>query len=455
MFQKIKGYFLGLSIAKKMLLGYFPLSALTIITAGYALSSLERLNSINESIIHTDIKLIEATDKMIDTVLAQELYGMRYIILKSMEMKSVFFERDKEFQSQVESVATLPQWSDFSLDQLKSLHADYNSLFLRWFEEIENGPAKEKNGYENQIKKKQGELLIEVKKLNSRAHRNRDQKTVMTANIGTRAFKVVAVLCALSLLLGMGVAMSMTRYISGAINRLKIAARQISEGRFENLPEINNRDEIGELSFDFSNMASELKNLKEVHLATSPLTHLPGGVSIENYLETRLGLGSPFSFCYCDLDNFKVYSDKYGYARGSEVIKATGQLIEKVVAEYGSEGDFIGHIGGDDFVIITSPARHDNICRNIIEEFDQMIAGYYDKKDIKKGYIRGKTREGAEREFPLISISIAVVTNEKRDYKDHIQVGESAASLKDHVKSLPGSNYVVERRLRDSTRKET
>ena len=455
MLQKIKEYFLGLSIAKKLLLGYFPLSALTIITAIYTLSSLERLNSINESIIHTDIKLIEATDKMIDAVFGQELYGMRYIILKSREMKSVFFERDEEFQNQIETVLALPHRPDLSLNQLKSIHAEYNNLFMKWFEDIENSQAVSENDYENRIKKKQGEVLVQVKKLNSMAHRNRDRKRVMTSNIGSRAFKVVAVLCALSLLLGTGVAWLMTNYISGAITRLKTAVGQISEGRFENIPEIKNKDEIGELSFDFSIMARELKNLQAVHLATSPLTHLPGGISIENFLETRISLGIPFSFCYCDLDNFKAYSDKYGYARGSEVIKSTGRLIENVVTEHGVEDDFIGHIGGDDFVVITSPLRHDKICRNIIKKFDRMIVGYYDKHDVEKGYIKGKNREGEAREFPLMSISIAVVTNDKLKYKNHIQVGEAAAGLKEYIKSRPGSNYAVERRLRDSTQKET
>lgn len=450
MYQTIKRYFLGLSIAKKMLLGYFPLSALTVITAFYVLSSLEQLNDINESIIHTDIKLIEATDKIIDTVLAQELYGMRYIILKSQEMKSVFFERDEEFKNQVEYISALPQLPELSLHQLKSIQNAYTNLFLKWFEEIENDTVEEKIDYENQIKMKQRELLMQVKKLNFMAHKNRDKKRVMTANLGTRAFRVVSVLSALSLLFGIGVAMLMTNYISGAITRLKIATKQISEGKFDHIPEINNKDEIGELSFDFSNMASELKNLKAVHLATSPLTHLPGGVSIENFLEARINLGTPFSFCYCDLDNFKAYSDKYGYARGSEVIKATGQLIEKVMASYGTVDDFIGHIGGDDFVIITSPTRHDNICRDFIEKFDQMIVGHYNERDIKAGYIKGKSREGEEREFPLISISIAIITNEKREYKDHIQVGETAATLKEHIKSLPGSNYMVEYNLQRS-----
>ena len=449
MIRQIKSYFLGLSIAKKMLLGYFPLSALMFLTALYALSSLEKLNNINESIINTDIKLIESTDKMIDSVLAQELYGMRYIILKSQDMKSVFYERMYDFQNQMEEISVFSAVDAGSKVRLKLLHYEYNDLFMTWFSDIENSTLEKKTSFESQIKKKQDELISLVKKLNLKAQLNRNNKTLMTSALGDRAYAVIAVLCAVSVLFGIGAAMSMTRYISGVINRLKIATHQIAEGKFENIPKINNRDEIGELSFDLSAMANELKNLKEIHLATSPLTNLPGGVSIETFLGKRISQGTPFAFCYCDLDNFKVYGDHYGYASGSEVIKATGLLIEEVMADYGEKEDFIGHIGGDDFVIITSMPRYEEICLNIIKKFDKMIIDHYDDEDKYRGYITGKTRQGEERDFPIISISIAVVTNEKRTFRDHIQVGESAANLKEHVKSIPGSNYMVDRRVRD------
>ncbi|MBE9503323.1 MAG: diguanylate cyclase [Proteobacteria bacterium] len=449
MIKQIKTYFLGLSIAKKMLLGYFPLSALMFFTALYALSSLEKLNTINESIINTDIKLIESTKKMIDSTLAQELYGMRYIILKSQDMKSVFYERMYDFKNKMEEISVFSDIDAASKVRLKLLHDEYNGLFMTWFRDIENSTVEKKSSFESQIKKKQDELISLIKKINLKAHQNRNQKTLMTAAIGDRAFAVIAVLCILSVLFGIGVAMSITRYISGAINRLKVATHQIAEGKFENIPKINNRDEIGELSFDLSAMANQLKNLKEIHLAASPLTNLPGGVSIENFLGKRISQGTLFAFVYCDLDNFKVYSDHYGYASGSEVIKATGLLIEEVMADYGEKDDFIGHIGGDDFVIITSVTRYEDICLNIIKKFDKMIIDHYDDADKYRGYITGKTRQGEEREFPIISISIAVVTNEKRTFRDHIQVGESAANLKEHVKSIPGSTYMVDRRIRD------
>ncbi|MEK6581357.1 MAG: diguanylate cyclase, partial [Nitrospirota bacterium] len=149
------------------------------------------------------------------------------------------------------------------------------------------------------------------------------------------------------------------------------------------------------------------------------------------------------------LDNFKVFNDRYGYARGSEVIKANASIIENTVEEHGISDDFIGHIGGDDFIVVSSPDRYKKICNAIIDAFDKMIPDFYDPEDRKKGYIEGKTRQGQEMTFPIMTVSIAVVTNQHRKLINTIQVGELAAELKDYAKSIPGSLYVVDKRRKD------
>lgn len=150
-----------------------------------------------------------------------------------------------------------------------------------------------------------------------------------------------------------------------------------------------------------------------------------------------------------DLDNFKAFNDRYGYAMGSEVIKATARIIEEVVSKNGTVGDFIGHIGGDDFVVITSPERYTNICKGVIEAFDKTIPDFYDNEDRTRGNFIGKTRQGHVVTFPLMTISIAVVTNNDRKLAYIAEVGEIAAELKDYAKSLPGSTYVVDKRRKD------
>ncbi len=126
-----KVFFLRLNIAKKMLLGYLSLSILTVLISVFALSSLERINSINNSVIKTDVPLIEATDKMIDNLLAQELYGRRYVLLKSPDMLELFWRRSEEFNRQVEQVSSLKGIENVPVSRMVSLHKEYNGLFIK------------------------------------------------------------------------------------------------------------------------------------------------------------------------------------------------------------------------------------------------------------------------------------------------------------------------------------
>ena len=181
-------------------------------------------------------------------------------------------------------------------------------------------------------------------------------------------------------------------------------------------------------------------------LDANPLTRLPGNVSIINELGNRIDKKELFAVCYVDLDKFKAFNDKYGFEKGDEVIKNTARILINSVQEKGTPQDFIGHIGGDDFVVITTPDKVDSLCKKIIADFTSMVPGLYNKEDLKKGYIIGQDRQKKVRKIPLLSISIGVVTNEKATINHVGEVGELGAELKEYAKSLPGSNYVKERR---------
>jgi len=279
------------------------------------------------------------------------------------------------------------------------------------------------------------------------AQQDQNEKTAMTADMGTIAFKAAKVLCALGLILSLAAAMLITRNISGAIKKLKIATEKISKGEFNHNPDIRNTDELGDLAKAFVTMAGRLKHLEEMHLDTSPLTRLPGGTTIENVMKQRIDANAQIAFCLMDIDNFKAYNDHYGYAKGNEIIQATADIISKAVADKGSDEDFIGHIGGDDFVVITAPDSYSKICETIVETFDKTIPGYYDANDRQRGHITGEDRQGNQTLFPLATISIAVVTNDSRSESlNHIQFGEAAAELKEQAKSKTGSLFLVDRR---------
>lgn len=186
----------------------------------------------------------------------------------------------------------------------------------------------------------------------------------------------------------------------------------------------------------------------ERSLDANPLTRLPGNVSILNEIERRIDEDRPFAVCYLDLDRFKAFNDKHGFEQGDRVIRETGRILIKTIQKLGGPDDFIGHIGGDDFVIVTTPGAVDTICEQIIEAFDGAISYFYSKEDQAKGYLMRKDRRGKTHKIPFMSISIGVVTNEKRSMSHVAEVGEIGAELKQFAKSLKGSNYVKDRRIK-------
>jgi len=178
----------------------------------------------------------------------------------------------------------------------------------------------------------------------------------------------------------------------------------------------------------------------------NPLTRLPGNLALEREIKNRLGSGEMFSVCYCHLDNFKAYNDKYGYEAGDKVIFHTAQILMNAVRGMGDHGDFVGHIGGDDFVIVSSPERDAELCRTISEVFDETIVKFYEKDDLEHKCIQIENRVGSLENFPLMSITIAIVSGTKEDFESTLVIAERAAELKKYLKKFQGSNFLSERR---------
>lgn len=180
----------------------------------------------------------------------------------------------------------------------------------------------------------------------------------------------------------------------------------------------------------------------------NPLTGLPGNIEIQSEINHRIAKEVKFSVLYLDVDNFKAYNDVYGFACGDRGIKMIADIITDAVHSFGSQGDFIGHIGGDDFIIITDPRFSDDLCENIIKEFDRKIPEMYSDRDREAGFICTTNRKGSVICFPIMTLSIAVVSNENRVLSSHIQVGEIGAELKKKAKSIQGSVYLKDRRTK-------
>lgn len=184
----------------------------------------------------------------------------------------------------------------------------------------------------------------------------------------------------------------------------------------------------------------------EEEYSASPTTRLPGNISIEKAITRRIMKTLPFAVCYCDLDNFKVYNDTYGFSRGDEIIRLTAKIMMTAMKELGNTDDFLGHIGGDDFILITTPDKVDLLTRRIIETFDKVIPFYYSKEVRDMGYIEGLDRQGRRNRFPIMSISIVVVTSIQKKIGHIGEVSDIAAELKKLAKMKPGSVVVKDQR---------
>jgi len=261
-------------------------------------------------------------------------------------------------------------------------------------------------------------------------------------HVGQVAVLLLGLVGFLGGLIGMSIASNQT---SRMLRRLKLATEQLANVVLDqDVPK--NLQGSDNLELDIREMMRKIQESQQLCLDASPLTRLPGNIAIEQVLKGKMDNGEKFALCYIDLDDFKAFNDRYGYARGSELIKMTGEVVHNAKNNYSDPGDFVGHIGGDDFVLITSPDNVDVVCSAIVTAFDQAAPGFYDEEDRQRGYLDGTDRYGVSRRFSLISISIAVVSDTRRIFTSPIEIARVANEIKDYVKTLPGSNYLVDRR---------
>ncbi len=193
-------------------------------------------------------------------------------------------------------------------------------------------------------------------------------------------------------------------------------------------------------------MIKNILKLLSRNRGISPLTKLPGNVPIQSELKKRLLKKQDFAVLYFDLDNFKAYNDTYGFLGGDEIIKQTARIILKHVNADENNHNFVGHIGGDDFVALVSNNNYEEMCQNIILEFDKKILDYFSEEDKERGYLEVPNRKGVMEEFPLVSISIGVVEVTKNRFDNVLEIGEVGAQVKHLAKVTPGSAYAINRR---------
>ncbi len=179
----------------------------------------------------------------------------------------------------------------------------------------------------------------------------------------------------------------------------------------------------------------------------NPLSKLPGNTSILNKIQEVLDDRSSAAVGYIDIDNFKPYNDHYGFSQGDEVILMMARIMVNVIDEIAREGSFAGHIGGDDFVFIVKNEKVEQVCKQILTNFETVRNMFIAPEDVKRGGFVEKDRQGKVTKFGLLSISIAVIPTSHGKFKHFGEVSAAASQIKHKVKELPGNNYLVDRRL--------
>ena len=184
-------------------------------------------------------------------------------------------------------------------------------------------------------------------------------------------------------------------------------------------------------------------------LGVHPSTRLPGAGAIEAEIARRLSSSEFFAVCYADLDHFKEYNDRYSWNEGDRVIRILAMILHDVVKGVCGERGFVGHIGGDDFIFVIPHDLVSGICETITATFDLLVPYQYSEPDRRAGYFFGKDRRGVLDRVPLMTLSIGVVTNVQRTFKEARQVSRLATEMKTYAKTLSGSVYSIDRRTDD------
>lgn len=420
------------TLVQKLIISYAIIIFCLVAALLYSITGLNSISKTANEIGSIDLPAAEAVDSLRDSLREQQRAIGRFTIISGQEYKELYIAQDVAFRN---AMAILGKTSLSALPTLQHDYDSYDRVARTLFDGASVPNEKMKlavnlvsRGIETVQKQQSHHLEAKLK-----AAREKESKTVSRAMALAFSGVVVTLLVAAILVYS----------LSRSIAKLKRATQRIAAGDFDHNPNIAQGDEIGDLANDFLIMASRLKELEQISLDASPLTRLPGNIAIERFINRHMKEQRSFAMCYLDLDNFKSYNDHYGYIKASELLKEAGQVIYEAVMGIGKPDTFIGHIGGDDFVVIVDDVDADAACQVIIRGIDSLILKYYSEDDRNIGYIDGVDRYGVKRRFPLISISIAALICRPGDYGSAADIATTAAKVKDQVKSSAGSNYII------------
>ena len=433
------------TVTKKVIIGYLVIVIFSISAVGFALSRLHQQTRNTEQLVNVEFRTFELVRDLQQNLLAQENIEKQLLILRDPALSELRLNRNEEFVRYALAL-NRPPLSE-QIRTLIKLVENYRQADNQLSDALfwENWSLAQKISNEMTVP-------LRVQLLNYLADFRQQQQlqintglSQLSENTG-QAFQMTALLTLIGICLSAPVSLTVILSIHRSVKALKKATQKISAGSFEHQPELTGGDEFAQLASDFTQMGQKLRELEQLRLDANPLTQLPGNLAIDREIETRIAKREPFAHLYIDLDNFKVYSDRYGYNAGSDVLAKVGQLIQQVVSEFGTPQDLVGHIGGDDYVVLSSLDSGELLAQKIVTAFEKLVPSFYSAEDRKKGSFVGEDRYGVRRTFPLMTISIAVIPSDHYEYPSRLAISQDCARLKEYLKIQDGSNYMLETR---------
>jgi GGDEF domain-containing protein len=259
-------------------------------------------------------------------------------------------------------------------------------------------------------------------------------------------YRQCLVIALLIITLHVAFAMLLSKMILMPLRKLNEATLRIAQGDLAIRVPIVRDDEIGRLASSFNEMSVAIQRMRDEARGANPLTGLPGNITIAQYIDECIAKQRIICVLYCDLDNFKAYNDKYGFTKGDDAILYTRDCLASVAKRRDMKDIFLGHEGGDDFVVICEFPYWEEFAKSFITLFDRGIYQFYNSVDARNGFIESINRRGERQRFPLMSVSVSVVSNKMRPFQCHAEMIQVATEVKKYVKSIDGSCYAIDRR---------
>ncbi|WP_303722184.1 diguanylate cyclase [Malonomonas rubra] len=433
------------TVTKKVIIGYLVIVFFSLLAIGFALFRLHQQTAQAQQLVNVDFRAFELVRDLQQNLLAQENIEKQLLILRDPSLRELRFNRNDALSGYALSISREP-FVDLLAPLFERLRAyrkfdDQLSEALLW-----NNWEKAINISNESTVPLRSQLLKQLANLRQQQQLRINNGLAALSKKSDEAYRLTLLFAMIGIGLSAPVSVAVIMSIHRSVKALKQATLEISDGSFEHQPNLSDDEEFAQLAKDFISMGRKLRELEQLRLDASPLTGLPGNLAIDRELDQRISRREPFTHLYIDLDNFKSYSDRYGYKAGSDVLARVGEMIERVVRQGGTPEDLIGHIGGDDYVVVTELEKGEELAKKLIEEFKQMVPYFYNEEDRAKGSFIGKDRFGVERTFPLMTVSIAVIRSDHYDFPSRLAISQDCAKVKKFLKEQQGSNYMLDRR---------